>query len=252
MDAQESMVSGLTAIERRRVAEFLDAIRTPCECWRASDSFFNNAAFEESFRSKLLVHHCFVGSPLVQQSFDAAFITACDEAGLSVEPASDGQRFWDVRVAGLRISLKSTKAKDLKPAKLHISKLTEAAWIQDCRSAARRERETKALFAEYRSEVDLILQFRYFAARSLYELVEVPGRLFDQVADVGRQSSLRMDRASTSRSVPIRRISPSSWTAPTRRSRLPKSTRRSAWCTARGSSEGCSLIDPLVRPQLHP
>jgi hypothetical protein len=187
MDAQESMVSGLTAIERRRVAEFLDAIRTPCECWRASDSFFNNAAFEESFRSKLLVHHCFVGSPLVQQSFDAAFITACDEAGLSVEPASDGQRFWDVRVAGLRISLKSTKAKDLKPAKLHISKLTEAAWIQDCRSAARRERETKALFAEYRSEVDLILQFRYFAARSLYELVEVPGRLFDQVADVGRQ-----------------------------------------------------------------
>lgn len=187
MSSKLAVLTGLTAIERRRVDEFLEAIRTPCACWRASDSFFNSEAFEESFRSKLLVHHCFVGSPLFQQSFDAAFITACGEAGLPVEPASEGQRFWDVRIADLRVSLKSSKAKSLKRDKLHISKLTEAAWIQDCRSAAKREHKTKSLFDEYTKQVDLILQLRYFPGRSLYELVEVPGRLFEQVADVGRQ-----------------------------------------------------------------
>lgn len=176
----------LSRIERRRVEEFLAALRTPCAIYRSDDSFFNSAAFEESFRSKLLVHHCFVGSPLFQQSFEGAFVSACEEAGLSVARAPDGQRFWDVAVAGRTLSLKSTKAKGLKPERLHISKLTEAAWIQDCRTAAKRQQYTKALFAQYTAEVDATIQLRYFATRKFYELVEIPVSLFDQIQSVGR------------------------------------------------------------------
>lgn len=87
-------------------------------------------------------------------------------------------------VDGRRLSLKSSKAKSLRIAKLHISKLTEAAWIQDCRTAAKRREHTHQLFRQYCDEVDAIVQLRYFQSRSLYELVEIPVSLFLQVLKV--------------------------------------------------------------------
>jgi hypothetical protein len=171
----------VTPPEKRRLEEFLKVLRTPCIVKGNPDSFFNTSLFEEEFRSKLLTHHCFMGSPLFQESFEAAFITSCEYAGLSVERAPDGQRFWDVRVEGFQISLKSSKARDLKKKKLHISKLTEAAWVQDCRTAKMRRDKTLNLFEEYCSEVDSIIQLRYFRSTKFYELVEFPVELFKQI-----------------------------------------------------------------------
>ena len=176
----------ITESEEKRIKEFLQVLRTPCDVYRNNGSFFNTADFEQEFRSKLLAHDVFIGSPLFQQSFDAAFVTSCEHAGFDVRIASAGQRFWDVEIDGKRISLKSTKAKRLPKKTLHISKLTEAAWIQDCRTAKRRQQETIELFSLYTAEVDSIIQLRYFNNRSFYELVEIPVSLFKQVASVGR------------------------------------------------------------------
>jgi hypothetical protein len=170
--------------EKRRIEEFLHALRTPCTVTRNETSFFNVASFEEEFRSKLLTHHCFMGSPLFQESFDSAFIAACRYAGLQIRLAPEGQRFWDVAVAGRNISLKSSKAKSLRDKTLHISKLTEAAWIQDCRSAKTRRDRTIELFDQYASIVHSIIQLRYFESRSFHELVEIPVSLFSQIASV--------------------------------------------------------------------
>ncbi|MFH7320594.1 hypothetical protein ACHHRT_08265 [Desulfurivibrio sp. D14AmB] len=176
----------VTAAEQRRLQEFITALRTPCAVNMNQDSPWNNEGFESEFRSKLLAHHCFIGSPLMQDSFDFALMAACAQAGQKVEQAPDGQRFWDVMIDGRRISLKSSQAKSLKRDKLHISKLTEAAWIQDCRTAAKRCEQTHRLFREYCSEVDAIVQLRYFRELALYELVEIPVSLFSQVLDVGK------------------------------------------------------------------
>jgi len=176
----------VTEAEERRLKEFISALRTPCKTWMHQNSPWNNLEFENEFRSKLLTHHCFMGSPLFQESFDSAFMAACSRAGLSVEEAQPGQRFWDVMIDGRRISLKSTKAKSLRRDTLHISKLTEAAWIQDCRTAAKRQQNTQHLFREYCEEVDAIVQLRYFASLALYELVEIPVSLFLQVLDVSK------------------------------------------------------------------
>lgn len=176
----------LTPPEKRRLLEFLTALRTKCAVQMHSESPWNSDPFEGEFRSKLLTHHCFMGSPLFQESFESAFVTACSFAGHSVERAPEGQRFWDVTVDGRRISLKSTKAKSLRMETLHISKLTEAAWIQDCRTAAKRCEGTHRLFSEYCDEVDAIVQLRYFTKLRLYELVEIPVSLFRQVLDVGK------------------------------------------------------------------
>ncbi len=151
-----------------------------------SKSNLNSEEFESEFRSKLLTHHCFMGSPLFQESFDSAFIAACSHAGHLVQQASAGQRFWDVMIDGRRISLKSSKSKSLRDETLHISKLTEAAWIQDCRTPAKRCDETHRLFREYCGQVDAIVQLRYFQALNLYELVEIPVSLFSQVLDVSK------------------------------------------------------------------
>ena len=176
----------VTEAEERRLREFITALRTDCVVQMNSESKFNTESFESEFRSKLLTHHCFMGSPLFQESFDSAFIAACSYAGHQVDLAPVGQCFWDVRVNGRRISLKSSKSKSLRKETLHISKLTEAAWIQDCRTAAKRCEETHRLFREYCAEVDVILQLRYFQLKRLYELVEIPAVLFSQVLKVGK------------------------------------------------------------------
>jgi hypothetical protein len=176
----------VTPAEERRLQEFIGALRTPCEVYMNPDSVFNTAEFESEFRSKLLTHHCFMGSPLFQESFDSAFIAACSHAGHEVTPAPAGRRFWDVMIDGKRLSLKSSKAKSLREATLHISKLTEAAWIQDCRTATKRREHTFRLFREYCAEVDVIVQLRYFRSTRMYELVEIPVSLFSQVLKVGR------------------------------------------------------------------
>ena len=177
----------VTAAEERRLREFISALRTNCVADMHPESDLNSELFESEFRSKLLTHHCFMGSPLFQESFDSAFIAACSHAGHKVEEAADGQRFWDVMIDGRRISLKSSKAKSLRKDTLHISKLTEAAWIQDCRTAAKRQEHTLRLFKDYCDEVDAIVQLRYFNQLHLYELVEIPVSLFSQIFDFGKK-----------------------------------------------------------------
>lgn len=195
----------VTPAEQRHLGEFLSALRTPCDVWMHPNSPLNSPAFEGEFRSKLLIHHSFMGSPLFQESFDSAFLSACQHAGHDVAAAPSGQRFWDLLVEGRRISLKSTKAKNLRADVLHISKLTEAAWIQDCRSANTRRDHTHDLFEQYCSEVDAIIQLRYFREQYRYELIEVPVSLFRQVLDVG---AAHFSADGPTISIPIGKIPP--------------------------------------------
>ncbi len=84
-----------------------------------------------------------------------------------------------------RLSLKSTAARNLSESTAHISKLTEAAWIQDMRSARERRQKTLELFREYCKAVDAIVMLRAFrepgAIPSRYQLVEIPGDLFQSL-----------------------------------------------------------------------
>lgn len=192
--------------EQRYLDELLAAMRGPCEAtfpafpsadsrgelripsgpMLASSSPFLSNRFEKEFRTTLLIHHYFLRAPLATNSFEAAFIRAARSGGHDIRKAPAGQRFWDVEMDGKRISLKSTAAKDLRVGSLHISKLCEAAWIQDARSASYREEKTKQLFAEYTAAVHEIIQLRLFKRKALYEMVRIPTTVLAQVADVPR------------------------------------------------------------------
>jgi len=76
--------ASVTPAEHRRLSEFINALRTPCKVQMNPDSPLNSTEFESEFRSKLLTHHCFMGSPLFQESFDSAFISACSPDGPTI------------------------------------------------------------------------------------------------------------------------------------------------------------------------
>ncbi len=84
-----------------------------------------------------------------------------------------------------RLSLKSTAAQKLSPTHVHISKLTEVAWIQDTRTAADRRQQTRQLFQEYQQAVNAIVMLCAFrdAQRcpQRYQLLEIPSALFPSV-----------------------------------------------------------------------
>ncbi|MYI00180.1 MAG: hypothetical protein F4124_12205 [Acidimicrobiia bacterium] len=95
--------------------------------------------------------------------------------------ASDG--------AERKLSLKSSAALGITESKVEISKLTEAAWIQDVRSAKTRRDHTLDLFRQYRSAVDAIVMLRAFRSDrttlpTKYQLLEIPSAIFASLEDV--------------------------------------------------------------------
>lgn len=172
--------------EERYIEELLGSLRAKCSTFVTTKSTVITKEFALDFRATLLMNQCFLRAPLGTSFFEAAFMRAAKAANHKVIVAPDGQRFWDIEINGKKISLKSTAAANLRIEKLHISKLCEAAWIQDVRGAAQREEESKKLFDEYTNIVDSIIQLRLFKRDNRYELVEIPGSILAQVADVPR------------------------------------------------------------------
>ena len=138
----------------------------------------------EYFGLAVSAHHGTTTEPLGLTSFETVFRNACEALEWSIDtPGSATQRFVDVTLTAAdgptrRLSLKSTAAKNLRERTAHISKLTEAAWIQDVRSARARRQRTLKLFRDYRAAVDAIILLRAFreprTIPNRYQLVEIP------------------------------------------------------------------------------
>lgn len=102
----------------------------------------------EYFGLALSVHHGTTSEPLAQKGFEAVFRNACESVDWETgDPVSETRRFLDLElkrtgVAEQKLSLKSTAAQRLSRTTVHISKLTEAAWVQDMRTARERQERT--------------------------------------------------------------------------------------------------------------
>ena len=175
----------------RFVARMVESLSSPPQARVSKQKTWLPADWIEYFGLTLSVHHGTTTQPLEQKGFETVFRNACESVGWKVEnPVSETQRFLDLRVkrggfSELQLSLKSTAAQRLSRTSVHISKLTEAAWIQDMRTASSRRKRTLALFREYMSTVDSIMMLRAFRkgqnAPSLYQLVEIPSGIFQSL-----------------------------------------------------------------------
>lgn len=140
--------------------------------------------------------------PLGTLQFEAAFNGACKAAGWEVEPAKSAtQRFYDTVIrdrdgSEKRLSLKASSAKEIRPDIIHISKLTEAAWIQDARKQVDRRGAIVKAFQEYQDETNSIFILRAFPKEGykvFYELAEIPTSIFNEVMSL----SVRQAREGT-------------------------------------------------------
>ena len=148
----------------------------------------------EYFGLMISAHHGVTVEALGLTSFESAFRSTCEAVDWALDaPGSATQRFVDATVESSdgqarRLSLKSTAAQRLSKTTAHISKLTEAAWIQDVRSARTRRQQTLELFEEYRAAVDAIVMLRAFRADRTkmphrYQLIEIPTAIFESLTD---------------------------------------------------------------------
>lgn len=192
LDEIKSKLDSLSPVKVSFVAKVIEALSNPPALDIRADGTWltENPEWTEYFGLALSVHHGATIEPLRLASFETVFRNACRHLGWKVTPpGSQTLRFVDMTVnpsygAELRLSLKSTAAKSLSKTSLHISKLTEAAWIQDARKASQRRDETINLFRAYRKAVSHIIMLRAFrddheAPPYLCQLVEIPAIIFD-------------------------------------------------------------------------
>jgi hypothetical protein len=153
----------------------------------------------EHFGLMISAHHGITVEALGLTGFETAFRNTCEAVDWTLDPpGSATQRFVDLTVESAnrcvrRLSLKSTAAQRLSETTAHISKLTEAAWIQDVRSARTRRERTLELFEEYCAAVDAIVMLRAFRVDRTtlphrYQLLEVPTAIFKSLADAPQAS----------------------------------------------------------------
>ena len=175
----------------RFVAQVVEALeRSPAATIKEQTWITRSAEWLEYFGLSLSLHHGATAEPLRTESFETVFRNACGAARWETDSrGSPTRRFVDLVVdpgTGLRrVSLKSTAARNLSETSAHISKLTEAAWIQDVRTAPKRRTRLLSLFREYQEAVDSIVMLRAFRQpREIphrYQLIEIPTSIFQSL-----------------------------------------------------------------------
>ena len=178
----------------RFIANVVDSLANPPQAEiRAKQTWLTSSTdWIEYFGLALSVHHGATTEPLGLIAFETVFRNACDSVGWQLTPAGSAtRRFVDLEVTdgegtARRLSLKSTAAKNISESTAWISKLTEAAWIQDTRTPRDRRHRLQRLFADYQEAVDSIIFLRAFRKDGIphrYQLIEIPVVLFDSVQD---------------------------------------------------------------------
>ena len=191
----KARIDGLSETAVRFVARMVDSLSSPPSATTRQPVTWISGTPDwiEYFGLALSVHHGTTIDALRLTGFETAFANACESVGWEVEwVESTTHRFSDLTVTdkegrSRRLSLKSTAAQKLSERTVHISKLTEAAWIQDVRSARQRRLRTLELFQEYRNAVDAIVMLRAFRQPNKiperYQLVEIPSGIFKSLQD---------------------------------------------------------------------
>ena len=196
-EALKGTIDDLSPMGVRFVARMVDSLADPPRVQFPESEptwITDEPDWIEYFGLMISAHHGITVEALGLTSFETAFRNTCDAVDWALDPpGSATQRFVDLTVEPAdgrerRLSLKSTAAQRLSETTAHISKLTEAAWIQDVRSARTRREHTLELFEEYCAAVDAIVMLRAFRADRTtvphrYQLIEIPTAIFKSLAD---------------------------------------------------------------------
>ncbi|MCY4374158.1 MAG: hypothetical protein OXC31_10335 [Spirochaetaceae bacterium] len=191
--ALKARIDDLSPMATRFVARLIGSLSSPPQATVNPQRTWitESPDWVEYFSLALSVHHGTTTEPLGLTGFEIVFCNACEAVEWKYEkPESATHRFVDLVVrrdteTERKLSLKSTAAKRLSDTTVHISKLTEAAWIQDMRRARDRQERMVGLFRDYMEAVDAIMMLRAFRKPNeipeRYQLVEIPTPIFRSI-----------------------------------------------------------------------
>lgn len=193
-DRLKARIDTLSPMAVRFVARLVDSLsEAPAPSTATPTWLTRHPEWLEYFGLAISAHHGTTTEPLGLTSFETVFRNACEALDWTLDaPGSATRRFVDLTLTPAdgttrRLSLKSTAAKKIAEGTAHISKLTEAAWIQDVRSARARRQRLLELFQEYRAAVDAIVMLRAFREPDTiphrYQLIEIPSDIFQALED---------------------------------------------------------------------
>ncbi|WP_446218650.1 hypothetical protein [Micromonospora sp. IBHARD004] len=183
------IVSRLNDIQAHKLLKFAEAFLLPIDAWMNPQSNLVTEAFAKEFEARLQLHHATHSKQLDRVGLEDAVRAASIAAGRSVHgPMGATRRFIDEIIDGERFAIKSTAALNVSEQFLHISKVSEAAWIQDVRGAQARAEKAKQQILSYMTEVDRLIQLRILPDREKwrYQLVEIPMSLLRPILDLDR------------------------------------------------------------------
>src|SRR4029077_18475908 len=183
-----AVVAELDDEQVARLVDFARVMAQPIDEVLNPDSDVMVPAFATEFRARLQAHHAEHTTKMDRLGFEGAFLAASRAAGFATEAAPTGTtRFYDAKVDGMQGALKTEGPKKMSRDFLHVSKLSEAAWIQDMRSARPRYKRTMEFVDEFLAAVDRFFTLRYYQADPMphYELVEIPVGHFERIKDAG-------------------------------------------------------------------
>lgn len=184
-----NQIQMLSPAKQRQLMEITQALAEPIRAdinWAAG---LVTEEFADEFTSRLQLHHATHSKELQRTAIEDAFRAASLAAGRSVSPPmSATERFIDEIINGEGVALKGSAAKDIKEDRVHISKLCEAAWIQDVRGSVQRAEAAKNQIKMYLDAVDKIYQLRVIpnTRQWIYQLVEIPVSLFEPILQLDK------------------------------------------------------------------
>jgi hypothetical protein len=196
------LISAFSPAEIRQLTNVARTMSRPIVEERNPQSTLVGDAFAEEFRARLVAHHATHTSGMDRLAFEAALRAASAAEGRTSTPApSRTTRFWDVNIEGEQVSAKTSSARAMRRQVVEVSKLCEAAWIQDVRSARDRHDRTLQLFRDFSSAVQRWYALRIFETEDefFYQLLEIPMWIFGEPVQ-----ALPVDRfAADGPSVPV-------------------------------------------------
>ena len=147
------------------------------------------AEFARNFRTRLQLHHATHEEVFKKKTFEFAFKAASIVAGRTAEMNQNViSAGYDVRVDGVRYSLKTESGKRLSKTHIKISKLMEARWIRECRTGED-YLANMAKVVRHFSHYDRVVVLRSCHIRVpfrgvRYDLWEIPHALLSLVATI--------------------------------------------------------------------
>jgi hypothetical protein len=138
---------------------------------------------DAEWRHQLLLHHASFGTPVKKEKFEQVLADACEKAGRQVHRATTAtEMYYDIKIDEEQYALKSQGDAKIKPGKVDLTKISEAARLQKFDGDSRALRNAFiAYLSGYRAAVQRLIVLRAFVEDNgvLYELVEVPMALFE-------------------------------------------------------------------------